>query len=65
MKKSMHHLLDDSRLNLIVEAVDGKVCGRAHDVKRGIEIISSMGKNEGASINITQSKMERRRSKGG
>ena len=57
----MQHFLHDTGLYFIVKSIESKVRRRAHDVKCGIEVKCSVGKNEGASVDETECVMQRGR----
>ena len=58
VEETVHHLLDDAGLDLVIEGVDGEVGGRTHDVEGGIEVVASVGEDEGAGVYVAEGKVE-------
>jgi hypothetical protein len=57
----MHHLLDNTRLDLIVEGLKQEVGGGAHDMEGSGEVVSTVGKDKRARVNEAKREVERSR----
>ena len=65
MVEPVHHLLDNARLNLVVQSIEGEIGRGAHDVESGVEIVGPVGEDKGAGVDEAENEVKRRRSERG
>ena len=61
----VHHLLDNARLNLVVQSIEGEISRGAHDVESSVKIVGPVGEDKSACVDEAENEVKRGRSERG